>query len=293
MAPLEIVHASNGVVWLRSSRLADAGFLHGFSTRRGGVSTGAYASLNLAGKASTGGRDEPEALAENLRRFTSAVGAATLPIATVRQVHGARVAEAVDHCARRSAPRSAGDRDAATDGDGSHENADALRARRGEQVACLIRVADCVPILVADPSSGAVVAIHAGWRGIVAGVVGSAVAAIRRAASTDSAASAGQTELIAAIGPCAGVESFEVGEEVAEAFITAQLGAAVRRHRHWSRPHVDLFAAVRSQLLAAGVEDRSIDGEPICSIEHGEEYFSHRRDGGRTGRMAALIAPRA
>jgi len=274
---LERVHSRHGVVWLRSPRLAEAGFDHGFSTRHGGVSGGAFASMNLAGERSTGGRDDPSALRENRSRFLAAIGLSGMPLATVRQVHGAEVARAA---------RCVG-------GDGPSEGADALTASADDRVACMIRVADCVPIVVANLDTGSVAAIHAGWRGIVAGVVGAAVRAIRDMPGHGAPIERTPRRLFAAIGPCAGVEAFEIGEEVADAFGSVHLAACVQRRPAWPRPHVDLFGAVRAQLLASGVDANSIDGTPLCTMTGRVDFFSHRRDAGVTGRMAVVIAPRS
>jgi hypothetical protein len=124
--------------------------------------------------------------------------------------------------------------------------------------------------------------VHAGWRGIVAGVVPHAVAAVGG-------------DLLAAIGPCISAEHFEVGEEVATAFEEAGLGSAISR-RPGPKPHIDLRAAVRQQLIAADVHDRDIDTTTACTYGDAADYFSHRRDVAHqhlptTGRMAAVIAP--
>lgn len=141
-----------------------------------------------------------------------------------------------------------------------------------------IRVADCVPVLLASADGRQVAAVHAGWRGIVAGVIEAAVAQM-------------QGELLAAVGPSIGVRHFEVGEEVASVF-----DAAFVRRDLGDRPHVDLKAAVRDRLEAAGVE--AIDLAGACTYADADDFFSHRRDvthGGMpdTGRMAALVVAAA
>lgn len=270
MASLARVRSASGVVWLQSTLLTAVGVVHGFSTRRGGVSRGPFASLNLAGLRSTGGEDEAAALIENRRRFSEAIGLGTLPVATVRQVHGATVASA-EACVGASMP---------------NDGADALVGGPGGQTACMIRVADCVPILVAEETGEVVAAIHAGWRGVVAGIVAAAIDELRRKSGAST------PRFVAAIGPCAGVHAFEVGEEVAAAFAAVGLETAVQRRSEWSRPHVDLFDAVRKQLVSAGVDAGAIDGEPTCTMAAPKDFFSHRRDRGTTGRMAAAIAAR-
>jgi YfiH family protein len=242
---------------LRAERLARAGFLHGFSTRIGGQSEGPFASLNLG--RSVG--DEPGHVEENQRRLAEMVGYAPGRLFDASQVHGATVitlrgSEQPLEVRRRSA--------------------DALTAReRGTAVG--VRTADCVPVLVADPVTGAVAAAHAGWRGVVAGVVTEAIAALE----CDAPA-----RLVAAIGPSIGPCCFEVGEEVA-----LQLGAAagdgIVLRRPNDKPHVDLWRAVEHQLRAAGVETIDTLGE--CTVCDPSRYFSYRRDGARSGRMLSVI----
>ena len=153
-------------------------------------------------------------------------------------------------------------------------DADAVVLRDPGQVTRIL-TADCVPILLAATNASAVAAVHAGWRGLLSGVVASAVDAL-------------ETGFVAAIGPSIGVRRFEVGEEVAERFdprfVRRDLG---------SRPHVDLRAAVHAQLQRLGASQ--IDTTDRCTAEHESEFFSHRRDVTQrqlesTGRMASVIA---
>jgi hypothetical protein len=145
--------------------------------------------------------------------------------------------------------------------------------------ALLVRTADCVPVLLSRTDGGRVAAVHAGWRGLVAGVIPRALEVL------------GAGEYVAAIGPCLSTANFEVGPEVAAEFEGAGLSEVVDRSR--ARPHVDLCSAVATQLERVGV--RRIDGTDRCTYEHADEFWSYRRDvthggGERTGRLAALIA---
>jgi YfiH family protein len=187
------------------------------------------------------------------------LGVAGGRIVQVRQVHGARVVE----------EKEAG---------GQEADAIVARGRLG-RVAVGVRVADCVPVLVGDPSSGDVAAIHAGWRGVVAGVVGAGIA---RLASRDGLV-AGREALVAAIGPCIGGCCFEVGRDVAD-----RIGFVVREAG--DKAFVDLRAAVRGQLLAAGLIDARIEDVPGCTKHEPERFHSFRRDGADSGRMLAAIA---
>jgi YfiH family protein len=241
---------------LHSELLRAAGFAHGFSTRAGGVSEGPFESLNLA--RSVG--DELAAVDENLRRFLAAARIDGTPLFTVSQVHGAEVitvGRAQDPTAIRG------------------KEADALVGAEAG-VAVSVRTADCLPVLVADPDTGRVAAIHAGWRGVVAGVVRSGVAALGPG-----------PRAIAAIGPGIGPCCFEVGPDVASSIAASAPGADVIRTGK-ERPHVDLAAAVVAQLAASGVH--RIDRVPACTMCDPARFFSFRRDGKRSGRMLSAIA---
>ena len=234
------------------------GIRHGFATRRGGVSAGAFASLNLARNVG----DDPAAVAENHRRLAEAVGYARLY--EVSQVHGDRILE-VD---ARRAPA-----------DVRTEEADALIAR-GPGVAVGVRTADCVPVLLADPEARLVAAVHCGWRGVAAGL---ASAVVRRLVARGAHAS----RLRAALGPHIRQERFEVGEEVALPLLRAAAGDRRVVDRTRPRPHVDLAAIVVGQLRALGVEQ--VDDVGGCTHGEPERFFSHRRDAGRTGRHLSVV----
>ena len=223
---------------------------HGFSTRAGGVSTGAFASLNLGHRPG----EDPAALAENWRRVAATLGRRLDDVALLHQVHGARVVEV----------RAGSGIDPVAEADAAFT--------RDPSVLLGVRVADCVPILLAGP--GVVGVIHAGWRGIAAGVIGATVAAIGDADG-----------LVAAVGPCISVDRYEVGPElVAELGLPSEL---ISRPGPRGRPHLDLRAAVAIRLAEAGV--RHIDWVSRCTA--GDlDLWSHRRDGEAAGRIAGVIA---
>lgn len=239
---------------LRSTLLQEAGFRHAFSTREGGVSEGPFASLNLARTVG----DDPEAVAENTRRFAAALECDRLY--EVSQVHGRQVervrGEDVLEVRRREADALV------TDAPGA---------------AVAVRTADCVPILLADPETGAVAAVHAGWRGVAQRILFEALDAL------------GAADPIAAIGPHIRLDAFEVGPEVAEALSAAVPNAQIVEARE-PRPHVDLSAAVRAQLAEAGVT--RVDDVGGCTHAEPARFFSHRRDAGRTGRQLSAIVAR-
>jgi YfiH family protein len=149
-----------------------------------------------------------------------------------------------------------------------------------------VKYADCVPLLLASADGRAVAAVHAGWRGLVAGVIRAAVKRLEQTAAASA------STFVAAIGPCIGFDAFEVGPEVLAAF-AARFGpaAAPIRAAHTGKGHVDLQKAALIELQSAGLSLDRIDTTDRCTFTHPQEFFSHRRDGNATGRMAAIISP--
>jgi YfiH family protein len=247
---------------LRSELLQAAGVRHGFNLRTGGVSEGAFASFNL-GRAVG---DDAAHVEQNHQRFAAAVGYAHGGLYEVSQVHAGH--------ARWVSPA---DQPALV----RREEADALVASSGE-MAIGVRVADCVPVLIADASDGAVAAVHAGWRGTVVGVLEAGVHALLRAGSGDP--SALRVALFPHIRRCC----FEVGPDVALALSEASSAVDVV-DRSRARPRVDLAAILRAKLLALGVSAGAIDEVPGCTRCEPERFFSYRRDGQQSGRHLAAI----
>lgn len=232
---------------LRSPQMTACGFSHGFS----------LGPLDFRGMR----------LGECVTQLATEVGFEPEDLYQVSQVHGANV-----RIAR-------GDRQAAL-----RAEADALVAFSSETPRTVgVRVADCTPVLVADEASGAVVAIHAGWRGVVAGVISAGVSAL------DAKRPAG---LVAAIGPCIGVCCFEVGDDVAAQIAEACGDPSVVVRTYGDKPHVDMRRATRAQLRAAGMTDDRIDDVEGCTKCGGERFHSHRRDGEKAGRAIAVICAR-
>lgn len=250
---------------LRSPLLSTHGFRHGFSLRDGGVGSGAFATLNLA----RGVGDDERTVAQNLSLFAREVGFASERLYELTQVHGGRV-EQVDQNVEPALFQL--------------READAL-VSGGPDQALAIRVADCVPVLLADPISGAVAAAHAGWRGVVAEVV---PATVRRLVELTGSA---PEQLLAAVFPCIGVAAFEVGEDVAEQLARAASEGCVES-RAGQRPHADLALAVSVQLAQAGLPRGRVDLVRGCTFSEPSRFFSYRRDQGRTGRHLAAIVSR-
>jgi YfiH family protein len=143
-----------------------------------------------------------------------------------------------------------------------------------------------VPVLVADTETGAVAAIHSGWQGTVADVVGAAIAALRRTIGRQGA-------LVAAIGPHIEACCFEVGDDVAAKLRACAPGASVVVSGRGSRPHVDLRRIVRSQLTASGLSNGAIDDVAGCTKCDALRFFSFRRDKENSGRLLSAIVARA
>ncbi|MEP7302439.1 MAG: peptidoglycan editing factor PgeF [Caldimonas sp.] len=229
------------------------------STRDGGISTGPHASMNLGDACG----DDPACVAANRARFAATCAAAPI---FLRQVHGARVVRVGAEDARAGSPRHAADASLSTE----------------PGVACTVLVADCLPVLFAAPGGRGVAAAHAGWRGLSAGVLEAAVAALCEAAGCRP------VDLDAWLGACIGPAAFEVGADVVEAF-GVDPGAAGTRHFAPARPGkwlADLAGLARDRLGAAGLV--RLGGADRCVVADPSRFFSYRRDG-VTGRMAAAV----
>lgn len=268
----------NGVVTWQSSLLRETGVIHAFSTRLGGVSAVPFDSLNLGNPSGCENPDADEHLIENYRRLQDAIGASQMPHAWVRQVHGRSV-----ELLEREPENEYGEtlEAALRDRFSGQMSADAI-VSTVPRVLLTIRVADCVPILLASKDGKIVAAAHAGWRGVVGNIVEKTVRSLHEAGAAPH-------DLIAAIGPCISVANFEVGNEVAAEFASRGLGDAVSQSGS-EKPHVDLQRAVQMQLERAGV--LSTDAHPFCTFRDAVDFYSHRRDQGLTGRLAAVIAAR-
>jgi polyphenol oxidase len=167
-----------------------------------------------------------------------------------------------------------------------HDEADALVAR-DPRIAIGVRVADCVPILVHDAETGDVAAIHAGWKGLVAGVIQEAVRTLRDQRPT----SATTSSLVAAVGPSIGGCCFEVGDDVAATIVRSVGGDESIVSTRDPRPRIDLRRATRLTLRSLGVADDAIEDVGGCTMCNPALYFSYRRDGARSGRHLAAIRP--
>ena len=256
--------------------LLATGVVAAFSGRAGGGSAPPYATLNLGLRVG----DDLRRVLANRRRVATVLGLAGRPWALARQVHGAEVLRVT-----AGPPGAEGRAGAArTLGAGPPEakpplgEADGLVTGEPGMVLAVL-TADCVPVLLADPAAGVVGAVHAGWRGLAAGVVEAGVAAMA-GLGVDPAACVGL------VGPAAGGCCYEVGPDVRDA-VGSRYPAALATTRD-GRLALDPAAGAAEALRRAGVAKVRVAGE--CTIDLEERFFSHRRDHGRTGRQAGIIA---
>jgi YfiH family protein len=219
------------------------------TTRLDGVSGGNFASFNLAEHVG----DDPAAVESNRKILRQHLPGDPFWLA---QVHGIRCVDAAS-----ASPGAA---------------ADACVAHAPGQV-CVVMTADCLPVLLCDTAGSAVGVAHAGWRGLAAGVIESAVAAMACPASG----------LLAWLGPAIGPRAFEVGKEVRAAFVAVDAAAAdAFTPQAGDKWHCDLYRLARQRLNACGVGE--ISGGGLCTFSDADRFYSFRRDR-QTGRMASLI----
>lgn len=229
------------------------------TVRAGGVSRAPYDDGSGAGGLNLGVHvgDEPEHVKQNRALLRQLLPAEP---AWLTQVHGVKVVDAADVS------------DVPPQADAS------IATRPG--VACVIQTADCLPVLLCDTQGRVVGAAHAGWRGLAHGVLENTIARMR---------DAGAHEILAWLGPAIGPDSFEVGQDVYDAFVTrdAALASAFRsgrdrKEKYWA----DIYRLARAILAQSGV--RQVHGGGLCTVSEPRRFYSYRRDK-TTGRMASLI----
>jgi YfiH family protein len=221
------------------------------TTRHGGVSKGCYASMNPADHVG----DDPRAVAANRLRLQQVLNLPAAPL-WLQQVHGVAV---VDAAVAGSAPV-----------------ADAAHSTQAG-VVCAVLTADCLPVLLTDTAGECVAAIHAGWRGLAAGVIEQAALATGRPGEC----------LLAWLGPAIGPQAFRVGAEVRDTFMAHDQSAAEAfRQGPDGAWYADLYRLARQRLAEYGVT--AVYGGGYCNFTDSDRFYSYRRDG-KTGRMATLI----
>jgi polyphenol oxidase len=263
----------DGVQALVCAPLEEAGFANGFSTRLGGTSPMPELALNLAGF----NEDTAENILENRRRFLKLFpnGPAEWALAGCWQVHGADLRLINDPSEAKPAEDARGDT----------IYCDAI-VSNARGVLAGVKTADCVPILIGDPATGAFAAIHAGWRGTLAQVVLKALGGMTTEYKTRP------RDVRVAIGPAAGACCYEVGTDVIDAFRSSfpnQDLFAPTREQHAC---IDLLKSNREQLLSAGVVAERISIAPLCTMCRTDLFFSYRREKnvqGKVGRLMSVI----
>jgi YfiH family protein len=235
-----------------------------FTTRRGGVSLGGFSSLNLGPRSG----EDPENVRRNWEILLESQGWSGYALALPGLCHGAASAEIAEAPGPRTAPGLP---------DLEPADADAVYTRRPGWVLA-VTMADCLPALLADPATGWIGAVHAGWRGTRDGVLEKTLRALFDAGKCRPDSTR------VALGPCLSAPALELSADIAATLPREH----VRREN--DRCYVDLRAANRAQAIRAGVREDGISEKGGCTHGNPEAFFSWRRDGGITGRMAACIA---
>jgi YfiH family protein len=236
---------------------------HGFLGRRGGVSVGEVAGLNVG----YGSNDDREAIAENRRRAIEAVRRGA-ELVTVHQIHSADAVLA-DHAWPQD----------------ERPHADAMVTDKPNLLLGIL-TADCAPVLFSDDEAGVVGAAHAGWRGALAGVTDSTIAAMERLGAR-------RHRIAAAVGPCIAQPSYEVDEDFRWRFLDSEAGSErFFAESATGKPHFDLAGYLVHRLLAAGIEQ--VEALHLDTYAEPERFYSYRRATHRGeadyGRQASLIA---
>jgi polyphenol oxidase len=264
---IETANGAARISYIVCEPLEEAGFINAFSTRLGGVSALPAEALNLTNFKG----DTPENVAENRRRFLKAIGAESMALVTARQTHS------LERCFFESAKQA----QAAT------PECDAMTSR-AKNLLLAIQTADCLPVLIADTRTGALAAIHAGWRGTAGRITERAVADLMGQGVNTK-------DCLAAIGPTACGECYEVGEEVIERY--------KKEFRYWKqllvnfkdggKAHLDIRAANVQQLAYCGFDEEQIFVAPYCTMHQNDLFFSYRKEAGgeplKVGRLLSVI----
>jgi hypothetical protein len=297
-----------GLEWIEHPLIARYSWLvHAFSTRRGGLSRGPAAGLNLG---FTSG--EPQAqVRENRKLFLQKLEAEHFLLADLRQVHSASVYQVLRDASGRLEYRHCGKEAPGQSGD-AQPAGDALMTNEAG-ILLSVRTADCLPLLLVDPKRRAVAAVHAGWRGVLARLPEKAAGVMRRRYGSEP------QKLLAVLGPCIRACCYEVGEEVVRAFegrfprsekFLRKVPDSAAAHSE-PRPHallemqppaqdparapshyLDLVAVARAQLLAAGLAPRRLAVVDFCTACRPDLFYSYRKEGSHSGRAMAVIGIR-
>ncbi len=228
-------------------------------------------------------RGDDERAREDWAQVAEAIGVTPERLRRMRQVHGCEVFTVNGSAASAAVAPDLPPR------------VDALVTDH-DDVALAVQVADCVPLLLADPRTGAVAATHAGWRGTAVNIAGATVARLAREYGARPA------DLIAAIGPSIGACCFQVGPDVRDAFLASASASQAAHAPHdverWFAPdtgdrlRLDIWQANRDQLIHAGLAPERVHVAALCTATHREHFFSYRREQQSTGRMLGVVRSR-
>jgi polyphenol oxidase len=244
------------------------GLVHGVTTRKGGVSEGSFFSLNLGTQ--TG--DEPQRVFCNRTKLLSRLSWDSPSVVIPNQVHGKNVVVITkEHWGNDSRPPGV-----------VLSGIDGLTTKE-KGVLLMIKVADCIPVFLYDPASPAISLIHAGWRGTAKGIIAQGVGTMSKAFGTKP------KTIKAGIGPGISRCCYEVKEDVREAFLKRKIDNSVWRIDADKKIFLDLKKAIFLALINCGLNQDNIEVASECTACNPDLFFSHRRDKGQTGRMAAVM----
>jgi len=249
------------------------GIDHFVSTRTGGHSLQPYEALNLSFQVG----DDPNRVLDNRKRLTETLGIPLTSLTTAEQIHDARVTVVTEEMRGK--------------GSIHHEeaiaNTDALVTRQAG-ICLMVLLADCVPILLCDPSKGVVGAVHAGWKGTLELIAQKTVMAIREEFGSSP------EDIVVGIGPSIGPCCYEVGPEIVSRVKDA-LGNTqdvLKQTSSDGKGQLDLWEANLKQLVRAGIPKKNIEMARMCTCHHHDRFYSYRYERGKTGRFGAGIVLR-
>ncbi len=265
--------ADTGLAFIQFPHFAASGLVeHGISTRTGGFSTGQWATLNVGYMAG----DQPQHVRGNRRLICESMGLPLDAWTNGRQQHTDHI-ECVTADDRGRGAYSSDTCFPATDG--------LITDQPGILLAAFF--ADCTPLLLLDPVQPAIGVVHAGWKGTAKGIAAKAVAMMTDAYGSNPG------DLLAGIGPAIGPCCYEVDEPVIEQFQDSHFGHCLKLAADPGKAFLDLVEANRQCLIHAGVQPEKIQTISLCTSCRTDLFFSHRKEKGRTGRLAAVMAIRS
>jgi len=259
------IRTENSITFFVCEQLEQAGFRNAFSTRISGISPLPDSDLNLGFFSG----DDPENVLENRRSFLKAIGADQWPIVNGKQVHSADLRIVNKQSESLVRPPEC---------DGVVSKLTGILAS--------VQTADCTPVLIADPVTGAFAAVHAGWRGTASRIVETAVSTLKSEFGVTPA------DCIAAIGPAAGACCYEVGADVMAQFKSSfSYANELFSHQHGDKAKLDVPSANAFQLIKAGLNPQNIHTSSLCTMCRTDLFFSYRKEKNRgpVGRLLSVI----